>query len=340
MACPAHTYYPIFEPQKKRFKKELTFAKTENKVRSGYLYGFNGKEEDNEVKGEGNSLDFGARMYDARLGRWLSRDPKEKQYPTLSPYVFVSNQPILAIDPDGRLIIYVNGEVGQFGPIGASNASQRANVSYWGQMFVDKVNARLQDYNNKFVDGDQGGNPVQRYGAGYKQAQANAADIIKNLKRDENGNIIESINFITHSKGAEYANGYIDALNKEITKQLSEGVIKYADGVAPIALVIHNAPHQSDAINVKPTSATTISVSHIGDPLSDDDARGDILNIMTKKEGRTDPAGAHSISGFLYEDLRLIDAYLEHKEYTYDLKYDHYADHLNDVQTAHVGPSQ
>jgi len=36
-----------------------------------YRYGFNGKEKDDEVKGSGNSLDFGARMYDSRLGRWI-----------------------------------------------------------------------------------------------------------------------------------------------------------------------------------------------------------------------------------------------------------------------------
>ncbi len=41
---------------------------------SSYRYGFNGKEKDDEVKGEGNSLDFGARMYDSRLGRFLSID--------------------------------------------------------------------------------------------------------------------------------------------------------------------------------------------------------------------------------------------------------------------------
>jgi hypothetical protein len=31
---------------------------------SGYRYGFNGKENDNEVKGEGNQQDYGMRIYD------------------------------------------------------------------------------------------------------------------------------------------------------------------------------------------------------------------------------------------------------------------------------------
>jgi RHS repeat-associated protein len=40
-----------------------------------YRYGFNGKENDNEAKGEGNQQDYGMRIYDPRLGRFLSMDP-------------------------------------------------------------------------------------------------------------------------------------------------------------------------------------------------------------------------------------------------------------------------
>ncbi len=69
---------------------------------NGYRFGFNGKEKDDEVKGVGNSLDFGARIYDSRLGRWLSVDPLHKKYPNLSPYVFCANNPIIYIDKDGR----------------------------------------------------------------------------------------------------------------------------------------------------------------------------------------------------------------------------------------------
>jgi len=75
-----------------------------------YRYGFNGMEKDDEVKGEGNSYDFGARLLDVRLGRWLSRDPMAGKYPHLSPYCFVANSPIQYIDPDGRVIKVVGKE--------------------------------------------------------------------------------------------------------------------------------------------------------------------------------------------------------------------------------------
>ncbi len=66
-----------------------------------YRYGFNGKENDNEVKGDGNSQDYGMRINDSRLGRFLSMDPISAKYPFLSTYQFASNSPIMGIDEDG-----------------------------------------------------------------------------------------------------------------------------------------------------------------------------------------------------------------------------------------------
>ena len=66
---------------------------------SSYRYGFNGKENDKDA-GEGIQ-DYGMRIYDARLGKFLSVDPLSKKYPMLTPYQFASNRPIDGIDQDG-----------------------------------------------------------------------------------------------------------------------------------------------------------------------------------------------------------------------------------------------
>ncbi|MEO5591295.1 MAG: RHS repeat-associated core domain-containing protein, partial [Chitinophagaceae bacterium] len=68
---------------------------------NGYRYGFNGKENDNEVKGEGSQQDYGMRIYDPRLGRFLSVDPLAKSYPYYTPYSYAGNKPIKFIDLDG-----------------------------------------------------------------------------------------------------------------------------------------------------------------------------------------------------------------------------------------------
>jgi RHS repeat-associated protein len=68
-----------------------------------HRYGFNGMEMDDEVKNQrGTSYDFGARMYDPRVGRWLTIDPLAGKYPFLSPYAFAGNNPIIFNDPNGE----------------------------------------------------------------------------------------------------------------------------------------------------------------------------------------------------------------------------------------------
>jgi len=68
-----------------------------------YRYGFNGKEKLDEIEGEGNAYDFGARIQDPRLGgRFFSVDPHAASYPHASPYSFVENNPISRIDPEGK----------------------------------------------------------------------------------------------------------------------------------------------------------------------------------------------------------------------------------------------
>ncbi|THU32398.1 type II toxin-antitoxin system death-on-curing family toxin [Niastella caeni] len=66
-----------------------------------YKFGFNGKMNDDEVKGLGNQQDYGMRIYDARIGKFLSVDPLTQDYPWYTPYQFAGNTPIQAVDLDG-----------------------------------------------------------------------------------------------------------------------------------------------------------------------------------------------------------------------------------------------
>jgi len=67
-------------------------------------------EKDDEWTGvTGSHLNFGARIYDSRVGRWLSVDPSFSSYPDISPFAYTGNNPILFIDKDGRDYgVYVN----------------------------------------------------------------------------------------------------------------------------------------------------------------------------------------------------------------------------------------
>ena len=66
---------------------------------TSYRYGFNGKENDKDIS-EGWQ-DYGMRIYDSRIGKFLSVDPLTPKYPELTPYQFASNSPMENSDLDG-----------------------------------------------------------------------------------------------------------------------------------------------------------------------------------------------------------------------------------------------
>ena len=88
----ANDYYPFGSQMPGR---DTTFSG------NFYRFGFQGKESDNEVKGMGDQIVFENRIYDPRVGRFLSLDPLRAKYPMYSPYHFSSNQPIHAPELDG-----------------------------------------------------------------------------------------------------------------------------------------------------------------------------------------------------------------------------------------------
>ena len=79
---------------------ESLIEKSTNYGQFSSPYRFNGKELDPET---GNYY-YGARYYNPVWGIWLGVDPKASKYPTLSPFVFVANNPVMLIDPNGMEI--------------------------------------------------------------------------------------------------------------------------------------------------------------------------------------------------------------------------------------------
>jgi RHS repeat-associated protein len=65
-----------------------------------YRYGFNGKEHEYDIAS--GDYDFGARVYDSRLGRWLSLEPLLPLLPGSSPYTYSVNNPLFYREPDGK----------------------------------------------------------------------------------------------------------------------------------------------------------------------------------------------------------------------------------------------
>lgn len=85
-----------------------------------YRYGFQGQEQDDEVKGEGNSINYKYRMHDPRLGRFFTLDPLAPKYPHNSPYAFSENRLLDGVELEGLEFIPTGKSLflGQIGLIG------------------------------------------------------------------------------------------------------------------------------------------------------------------------------------------------------------------------------
>ncbi len=77
----------------------LTFNSSERSGHTTNNFLYNGKELQTDLNL--GWYDYGARMYDASIGRWHVEDPMADKYTSISPYDYVGGNPVNRIDPDG-----------------------------------------------------------------------------------------------------------------------------------------------------------------------------------------------------------------------------------------------
>jgi RHS repeat-associated protein len=106
-----------------------------------YRYGFNGKELDQDgMGGGGSTYDYGFRIYNPALGKFLSVDPLTQSYPWYTPYQFAGNKSINSIDLDGLEELHFMRSWNELGGSRILDLIQSNEIlsKWWSEIQLDK----------------------------------------------------------------------------------------------------------------------------------------------------------------------------------------------------------
>ncbi len=159
----------------------------------GYRYGFQGQEMDDEIKGEGNSVNYKFRMHDPRIGRFFAIDPLAPEYPGNSPYAFSENRVIDGGELEG--LEYENrtnlGQVNQFTAWGVSEHEFDFTGNNKGTDEITFTTSTQTVNKTKFKDNKTG---AVHYHYNYKIVSVSTTII----KIDKDGEIISASESTVH----------------------------------------------------------------------------------------------------------------------------------------------
>ncbi len=170
---------------------------------------------------------------------------------------------------------------------GYANEEEGGDISYWDSYLLEVVEDEtgMEAEDMLYLDGDADGGILSDNGhfhlraeKGKAAAHVQAPILLKRLKKNAEGKIVQRIKVFTHSRGAAYGNAFVDELLVIFQEQHAD---KFADPNNIFDSMTHLDPHQSKKMVVQDHTFPSYSASHYGSVLGDNYAKGDIINMET-----------------------------------------------------------
>jgi RHS repeat-associated protein len=200
---------------------------------SGFRFGFNGKEKQNEIWGD--DYDFGARIYDGRLGRWFSVDPVYTKYPNSSTYCFVANSLFMNIEINGSEYIVIFDSKNKTITVQAKFKIIKSGNEDIDKGYLVQINEALDFYNNSndFQELINENGIKVAYNVVFNltliSTEHDESNCIKGpVNTIEIQNVVNSESYNSEDLGGLYFNGEIKILSEFATNEYN--VIKHEIG--------------------------------------------------------------------------------------------------------------
>ena len=191
-------------------------------IRVNNCYGFNGKETDQET----GTQDYGFRIYNPAIAKFLSVDPLSKKFPWQTPYCFAANCPIQLIDFNGNGPI--DPDVGdeftnQVSKIILKTSIQVIEDGQCRGVMLPPGTYKVEFSNGKVVEYTIGGEGTVRKGGAPFSGKVYNGNLSLTVRRDENGKL--------YCYGKDAFKGLQGGIDKIVRNPIesSKGPIVYSD---------------------------------------------------------------------------------------------------------------